>query len=294
MGDKGVERVQDLCVLCWKTGTGWFSSAGIAGGCSALRRHFCGLLMLLVLCCSGLYLLLYYRATLAMPSLILQRVQSLRSHVVSSLRSSEVDDYLPISGQPGDGPALNSRWNASEMASIHSLRKAINSGSVPPLLTLFTSWSEKDELALVRNITLRNWAQLKPFIVPVVFTNSSALAAEARTSGWDVMPVSRASVGMPILKNMYLDAMAKYNSTLYAFANGDLLFTKSLVSTLLTVLTAWHLPLDTSPLLIVGLRTNVQNVTSSESATFDDITQTALTRGKAFIKMAEDYFIADK
>ncbi|KAK7488941.1 hypothetical protein BaRGS_00019898 [Batillaria attramentaria] len=62
---------------------------------------------------------------------------------------------------------------------------------------------------LIRNLTLRNWAQLKPLIVPVVFTNSSRVASRAEENGWHVLPISQTAVGVPILKYMYLDVMAR-------------------------------------------------------------------------------------
>nr|KAG5686860.1 hypothetical protein BaRGS_003550 [Batillaria attramentaria] len=61
----------------------------------------------------------------------------------------------------------------------------------------------------LRNLTLRNWAQLKPLIVPVVFTNSSRVASRAEENGWHVLPISQTAVGVPILKYMYLDVMAR-------------------------------------------------------------------------------------
>nr|KAG5686931.1 hypothetical protein BaRGS_018920 [Batillaria attramentaria] len=141
---------------------------------------------------------------------------------------------------------------------------------------------------------MQNWVRLKPAIVPVLFTNSSKLAGHAEAHGWLVMPVSRAAVGVPILKNMYLDAMAKFDSTLYAFSNGDILFTESLVDTLLAILGSPHLPLDTHSLLVVGQRINVPMVRPYEVTSFDGVARVARTRGKLFTTMAEDYFITDR
>ncbi|XP_070192851.1 uncharacterized protein [Littorina saxatilis] len=128
------------------------------------------------------------------------------------------------------------------------------------------------------------------------------------------MPVSNSPIGVPVLKHMYLDAMERFNTTLYAYANGDILFTDSLVDTLLAVLTSSALPSDSKALpsdslalpsdsqalssdsqalLVIGRRTNVNFVTDEESATLQGVTKVA-SRGKLFIPNSQDYFITDR
>jgi hypothetical protein len=95
------------------------------------------------------------------------------------------------------------------LASAQALKEAIENGTAPPLLTLFTTWAERDDLRLVRQITFRNWGQLAPYIRPVLFTNVTSLAQEAVEHGWLTLPVSKEAVGVPILKFMYMDAIQR-------------------------------------------------------------------------------------
>ncbi|XP_069113653.1 uncharacterized protein [Argopecten irradians] len=158
------------------------------------------------------------------------------------------------------------------------------------LLTLFTSWPTKAEKYTCHNNTLRNWAQLKPHIQPVLFTQETLLAEEATEKGWAVLPVRKAGRGVPILKYMYKDAMERYNSTFYAFSNGDILYSQSLIETLQTVLKSSQIPKG-KPMMIIGRRTNVPDVTSAEAVSGDKVQKTAKVRGKIFTVWAEDYFI---
>ncbi|KAK7462079.1 hypothetical protein BaRGS_00038489 [Batillaria attramentaria] len=93
----------------------------------------------------------------------------------------------------------------------NDLQDDIEEQGAVPLLTLFSTWLDPPDADhdLIRNLTLRNWAQLKPLIVPVVFTNSSRVASRAEENGWHVLPISQTAVGVPILKYMYLDVMAR-------------------------------------------------------------------------------------
>nr|KAG5701081.1 hypothetical protein BaRGS_008802 [Batillaria attramentaria] len=157
------------------------------------------------------------------------------------------------------------------------------------------TWLDPDaDHDLIRNLTLRNWAQLKPLVVPVVFTNSSRVASRAEENGWHVLPVSRTAVDVPILKYMYMDVMARFNSTLYGYANGDILFTQSLVDTLLAVLTSPQLPIKHRPLLVAGRRTNVMMVQPNETTTFQGIYDTARSRGQMDGPFSIDYFVVDR
>lgn len=171
---------------------------------------------------------------------------------------------------------------------INVLKDAISKDKAVPLLTLFTTWPTKKDKFLVHNSTINNWEALSPFVNPVLFTDEPGLAAEAKSRGWNVLPVTKTAVGIPILKYMYLQAMSKFKSKFYAYSNGDILFTDGLVATLLSALS---FKVDYSvPMMMVGQRTNVQYVTAQEASTFDNVAK-AGKRGKLFTTFAEDYFI---
>ncbi|KAL3860538.1 hypothetical protein ACJMK2_010654 [Sinanodonta woodiana] len=116
------------------------------------------------------------------------------------------------------------------------IRELIKS-QTKPLLTLFTSWSDNEDKYLVHNLTTLNWLSLRPFVMPIIFTNETALTKVCERAGWVVMPLRvTAADGIPVLKYMYVDAMRKFESNFYAFANSDILFTDTLVDTLIEIL----------------------------------------------------------
>ncbi|KAK3599735.1 hypothetical protein CHS0354_037207 [Potamilus streckersoni] len=159
-----------------------------------------------------------------------------------------------------------------------------------PLLTLFTTWLESKDKYTVHNLTSVNWLSLRPLIIPVVFTNETSLAEECSQKGWRVLPVrATAAQGAPVLKYMYLDVMKRFDSNFYAFANSDILFTDKLVETLSDILKN-----DSSfkgHTLIIGKRTNVDNLTKSEGSSLSALESVSKKRGKSFGTYAEDYFI---
>lgn len=173
---------------------------------------------------------------------------------------------------------------------LEQLKSQIISNNSEPLMTLFTSWNDSPDKYLVHNLTSYNWLSLRPFVIPVLFTNETSLAEECSTAGWEVRHISVAAAdGIPVLKYMYRDVMENYNTTFYAFSNGDILFTDTIISTILSLRNS-SVDLN-KPVMIVGQRTNVDNVTELEGSTWSNITAIAKERGKLFTGWAEDYFI---
>ena len=192
------------------------------------------------------------------------------------------------------------------------LNDSIISGKIEPLITLFTTWNNNPEKYVVHNNTVRNWLSFRPFVIPVIFVNfdETSIASECRRNGWGVLPVRvTAGDGVPVLKFMYLDAMREYNTTYYAYSNSDILYTSTLVDTLIG--SAYNLSYLNStysddafvygksvftqqPTLIVGQRTNVPSVTAVEGSTWEGITSVAKDRGVLFFMYAIDYFITSR
>ena len=166
-----------------------------------------------------------------------------------------------------------------------------------PIVTVFTSWVTKPEKYTCHNNTLYNWNSMKPYVQPILFTNEERLRKEAKMKGWTVMPVHATGTKqkVPILKIMFEVAMEISSSTFYAYANGDILFTDTLIHTLLSLANSDIMKDDREqPILIVGRRTNVYNVTKKEAETWFDIQNVTKTRGKLFKADAEDYFITTR
>ncbi|KAH3864906.1 uncharacterized protein LOC127866974 [Dreissena polymorpha] len=163
-----------------------------------------------------------------------------------------------------------------------------------PIVTLFTTWSETNstEKKTVHNLTMRNWAQFKPMVEVVVFTNSTEDAKLAKAYGASVLPVlQHRGGGSPVLKWMFQEIMKdRITSTLFGYVNSDILFTDKFVQTLQAIIRNKKL---TRPFMIIGRRTNVLDVTLEESETFSDLEKIAKTRGELFGANAEDFFITN-
>ena len=213
-----------------------------------------------------------------------------------------------------DQSGVRRAWNVSEISEVQILEKgwhyepgaerlpttptretlniSIKVSSDQPILTLFTTWAEESDRYPVHNLTVRNWQSLRPYVIPVVFTNQASIADDCRRKGWDVLPVRiSANGGIPVLKFMFLDAISTYNTTFYGYGNSDILFTDSLIETL-----AWlkmSVKLD-KPILIIGKRTNVNYVGVKEMVTWKKLSAVASSRGKLFRGLAEDYFITTR
>ena len=181
----------------------------------------------------------------------------------------------------------------SREAITNLLRDKILQNESVPLLTLFTTWTYSSNKTLLHNLTVRNWISLRPFIIPVVFTNDSIIAEECIEQGWDVLPVRvDAAGGVPVLKHMYKDVMATYNTTFYAYSNSDILYTGTLIETLASLINS-SLDLE-KPTLIIGRRTNIKLLTETEGSSWNNLTAVSKTRGQIFASNAEDYFITTR
>ncbi|XP_052712530.1 uncharacterized protein LOC128186713 [Crassostrea angulata] len=170
-----------------------------------------------------------------------------------------------------------------------SFRKHNLSG---PILTIFTSWSKSNETDLMRNNTVRNWCLFSPYLYPILFTNDTGLKRDVRAMGWDSLPIIHAGKGVPVLKHMYLDAMKKIKSPLYAFVNGNILFTQSLLETLVSVL---HSDLyQNGTVLVVERRTNVLNVKRKTAIDLKNLMNAAVKNDSVITFTELDYLITSK
>ena len=201
-----------------------------------------------------------------------------------TLQASQDDAKLTL-GKRGRSDIVD--WKTKETLNI-----SIKISPDKPLITLFTTWAEERDRYPLHNLTVRNWQSLRPYVIPVVFTNEYRVAEECKTKGWDVLPIRISAIGgIPVLKFMFLDAMSNYNTPIYGFANSDILFTDSLIETL-----AWiNVSVDLNkPILIIGKRTNVNYVEKKEAETWKRLSIVARSRGKLFRGLAEDYFITSR
>ena len=184
-----------------------------------------------------------------------------------------------------------STTNQNVSDSVITKRPDVIENGSTPLLVLFSTWPDNMD-GQVRNNTCYNWGSLRPRILPVLFASSTSAAGECRKHGWVILPLTpTAARGAPILKFMFAEVMSKFKAPLYGYSNGDILFGDDLLETLSAV-SATFTPY-TSPLLVVGTRTNVVNVSSRETSSSESLHKAAQKRGKLFINVSQDYFISN-
>ncbi|KAK3608631.1 hypothetical protein CHS0354_042631 [Potamilus streckersoni] len=168
--------------------------------------------------------------------------------------------------------------------------------STDPIITLFTTYathnhsnSEKDR---VHQNTLMNWASYGKKVRLILFTNESSSEKEALDMGWNVLPItSEAGGGAPVLKTMFIDAMQAFNSSLwYGYVNADILFTEELIDTVEYFVKHFN---TTSSILLIGQRTNVEDVVFHDVTSQTDLKYVAKTKGELFTIDAEDFFITN-
>ncbi|KAL3860680.1 hypothetical protein ACJMK2_010771 [Sinanodonta woodiana] len=257
-----------------------------------MRRNICHMkknaMAKLVLWCSGCFVFAY----MLLSSKI---VQNMKSSAILITSREQLEEIKIVEDQ-----TLEKYVKSVHREIIHIRRKQSatqepnfvpENKSSPNLLTLFSSWHESEEKNIVHNNTIRNWLLLKPDVTLLAFTNDSNTSVVCRNHGFHVMPVRVAHAGdVPVLKYMYLDAMAKFNSQFYAFANSDILFTDGLINTLKYIILSSNA--SKIPTLIVGQRTNVNVTNTKQLSTWQNITVMARTNGELFPAFGEDYFVA--
>ena len=112
-----------------------------------------------------------------------------------------------------------------------------------PSVILFTTFKNQPDRMFLQYNTIRNWASLRPFIQPVLFTTSQQgdgtdlLEETARDNGWHLYPAPAVnSKGLPFVRPMFEMVERRYNAvTFRGYSNGDLLFDGGLTRTLLAV-----------------------------------------------------------
>lgn len=201
------------------------------------------------------------------------------------------NDCIGKAGENADTMIRNSFARLICQCHIQNARK-IGLPEDVEILTLFTSWSIKSSKNHVHNNTVVNWSTFMPRVNLVLFTNDSGLSSYVEDRGWVTFPiVNHAAGGVPVLKYMFETVMKTFNSTFYGYANSDILFDSSLITTLTTIFNNFE---NTKPIFISGRRTNVDFLTSKEAASYGNIQKAVKTRGTLYDNNAEDFFITNK
>ena len=115
--------------------------------------------------------------------------------------------------------------------------------SLGPRAVLFTTFKNQPDRMFQQYNTIRNWASLRPFVQPVLFTTSrqgdgtDLLEQTARDHGWHMYPAPGVNdKGLPFVRPMYEMVERLYaDVTFRGYSNGDLLYDESLERTLAAV-----------------------------------------------------------
>ena len=141
----------------------------------------------------------------------------------------------------------------------------------PFLFVVFTTFVEDPARRPMHLAAIRNWALLGPYVKPILFTQTpnSSLNTIAHENGWDIMAVPRTNqYGTPFIRDMYFVAYKSYKSMYYGYTNGDILFSYSVLYTLMAVHSYFDLQkdkLDANTTFVVGTRSDYALTEASPS-----------------------------
>lgn len=163
------------------------------------------------------------------------------------------------------------------------------------LLTLFTTFNDVISRRAIHNNTLHNWASLGDDVRVVMYIDvdevASNLTVTALALGYCVRYVPLYRQRLPVVRSMFQDVATQFRSTFYAYANSDILFDGSLVYTVRGVArTSYANIYRTTGILLIGKRTNV-DVNVIRDTYHPNHVQRLKKQGKAFLSVAQDYFI---
>ena len=214
--------------------------------------------------------------------IIISYITRINDNITGSLHRNVNDDRY------SSHSALAFEQNIQQTYSKASFTLTINHTIEHPLLTLFTTFKSTSERRIINQNTLRNWASLKPNVIPVLFdfNTDSSLLKQARSLGWQILPPTKTNRRIPCLKHMYFAAAANFNSTFYGFSNGDILFDSTLIQTLTEVKNQLHYLNRT---MVIGRRKNI-NINNRKISSLSQVTTIGKQEGKLFAANAEDFF----
>ena len=180
--------------------------------------------------------------------------------------------------------------------------KGLACGMIANMFTTFIDKTKDERKISAQMAVLKAYQRLRAHGVQAwVFTKSDDWAAKAEAH--DVIAVRQFATnqhGTPLLSHMYKhvanvteDTCGKNKDVVFdAYANGDIVFTKGLVDTLVQVRKGWGREIASGArkgVMVVGKRTNVEY--HSQNLDSDDAVIKLSKEGKEFQSDAEDYFL---
>ena len=236
---------------------------------------------------------LYVICGIVMSLWYIHRTQGFSSWTFSFVKHTPTVDYkLSKSGQWYPETISNglSGSSGSPDGSKHPDYTCCNSS----VLTLFTTFRDSDARRNIHNTTLRNWASLRPALLPVLFLSPDTGLSWPRLAsqlGWRVEEAPRLKSGVPVLKSMFQLVLEKYPSPFVGFANADNIFGPSLLHTLNELGTNNESLVHSRMSLVVGRRRNLLEDKVRDMDTSSQFVDRVGPRLRTFREVAQDYFI---
>jgi hypothetical protein len=110
-------------------------------------------------------------------------------------------------------------------------------GDTRTILTLFTYLPPDPSMKSIYKATIRNWATLRPDVVPVLYANlysiGDPLVHYAIHHGWRVRQIQKVNARrLPFINDLFIDAKKNFGSRFAAYASPGVLFDQGMVHTL--------------------------------------------------------------
>ena len=165
-----------------------------------------------------------------------------------------------------------------------------------PIVTMFTTLRDKECRKEIHNRLIRNWAALRPELDPVLFVPfteyNTSWPKTAAAHNWTVLMLYSLRQNLPILTTMFKEVIARSRTPFVGYANADILFDRSLISTLRYL--GRTLDLDRELILITGRRRNVK-LSKFDLGPGDNLTRISkMDKVWPYHGMAQDYFITTR
>ena len=163
-------------------------------------------------------------------------------------------------------------------------------------LTLLTTFSNNTDRLKLETDTIKNWIWLGPDIQRLNFYVETTHTMRTNNSQWRDVEASKTISGLPVVKNLFLDAQKLTDTTYYAFSNSDILFGSDLLTTIAAVRrhNLEQDPTGRKPFLLVGARTNVNKTLIGDDVMGDTTLRYLKTLGELARLDAIDYFIVPR
>ncbi|KAK2146112.1 hypothetical protein LSH36_631g01006 [Paralvinella palmiformis] len=161
---------------------------------------------------------------------------------------------------------------------------------------MFTTIRDRECRKTIHSRLIKNWAALSPHLNPVLFVpfteHNNSWISTAISNNWKVRILYVLRHNLPVLTAMFKEIMASTATPFIGYANADILFDTSLITTLRYL--SRRINVTNEMILIVGQRRNV-DIEKVDLGSGDNLTKISqMDNIQLFINKAQDYFIISR